>query len=299
RLLSDVYIHNEYFEQVLEFKGDFFCTEHRTGFVSRENFSQHYVDLFTGRRDNKNLFEFIQCVADLTVSININVYQEERYKYVYCKPSFGLLGLERSTDIFGSGIVYRIDRSCQNINVNFREFPAMKNVCADIYIATAAHLVPDQLAYSIAECVFFFDSSSDGASPSYVHKVVEYNAKDNWCLLRLRTYNMQLIERLENVMEKFDALRVKIYNEYKGSRDDERLMFSVSHPYGSDKHISLGRWESLEVKNDIWSTFTYQAPMFPGSAGAYVHMLGYSGRVWHYPHLHRCNKQSGAGYHVQ
>ncbi|XP_055873507.1 uncharacterized protein LOC106077574 isoform X2 [Biomphalaria glabrata] len=301
QLLSDVYIHNEYFEQ-LELREDFFSTAHRNGFVCQENFSQQYVDLFTGRRDNRNLFEFIQSVADLTVSININVYQEERYKYVYCKPSFGLLGLEKSIDIFGSGIVYRIDRSCQNINVQLRRFPAMKNVCADIYIATAAHLVPDQLAYSIADCVFFFDGSSDGASPNYVHNVVEiveYNAKDNWCLLRLRTCNIQLIERLENVMEKFDALRVKIYNEYKGSRDDERLMFSVSHPYGSDKHISLGRWESLEIKNDIWSTFTYQAPMFPGSAGAYVHMLGYSGRVWHYPHLHRCNKQSGAGYHVQ
>uniref|UniRef100_A0A2C9L9C6 Uncharacterized protein n=1 Tax=Biomphalaria glabrata TaxID=6526 RepID=A0A2C9L9C6_BIOGL len=161
----------------------------------------------------------------------------------------------------------------------------------EFFVETAAHVIFNEEEASHTILNFFYDYNG---SPKVVLdkvSIYELSTTRDWCRLKCVTCDINLGSRLEQIWTHFSVIWKIVYRKYRESRDVHKLAFVVSHPHGCSKQISLGCWREMhKVKEDkqrasfYFHKFTYNVSTCPGSSGAPVYCVGYSGGT--YSHVH-------------
>ncbi|KAK6980003.1 hypothetical protein BgiMline_021002 [Biomphalaria glabrata] len=173
-----------------------------------------------------------------------------------------------------------------------------RNSWWEIEVLTATHVVFDEVEASQASCRLFYDSPDSPVTTLDVVGVGFVNVERDWCRLVCTTCDNDLGEVLFRLKKCCNVLWKTVHERYRVSRDVDKLMFMVSHPHGGPKQVSLGQWQDRYlVDSDIhnYNKFTYTTSTCPGSSGATVYCLGYTG-WWLYQLVHSGTLPSGLNY---
>uniref|UniRef100_A0A2C9LEF2 Uncharacterized protein n=1 Tax=Biomphalaria glabrata TaxID=6526 RepID=A0A2C9LEF2_BIOGL len=261
-----------------------------TQFVPVESFSIEHLP--RSHRD-EHLYEVIKYVADLTVRIDVKMTSPGRPEFwpdtKVPYPFYQVRGSEMLR--LGSGRVYEVtkctdvvggdgeavgDRACCCHRCQSSNSPS--KVWWNVEVLTAAHVVFDKLEAGHTSCRLFYDTKD---SPLYILdmvKIEEVSLDRDWCKLNCVTCDTEIIDKLIRTRTHLSDNWRCVYDKFKTSRDEDRLAFMVSHPHGCPKQISIGQWIKKHQFEDDFNKFTYTTCTCPGSSGATVHCVGYSGR---------------------
>ncbi|KAI8780340.1 hypothetical protein BgiBS90_019534, partial [Biomphalaria glabrata] len=274
------------------------------------------VDTFTLKHlpegyQDKDLYEYIKVIADLTVRVCVEMISPDRPKFwpktTRPYPFYNMR--EKRNVTTGSGSVWNVNkfqdgvtqdgvyghtaytkcwcRKCEGSN-------SPSNVWWEFYVYTATHVVFDNIEANHTTLRLFFDR--DGSPKVIVDKVSVVNLYIEYdlCVLNCVTCDKTLGNKLMGMWEHFENVRWKVFNKYSDSRSPHKLTFIVSHPHGYSKQISVGQCKDRQ-EVDGNSKFTYTTCTCPGSSGAYVHCLGYSD-PWTLSELVHSGSKSGLNY---
>ncbi|XP_055866387.1 uncharacterized protein LOC106075185 [Biomphalaria glabrata] len=258
------------------------------------------VDTFTlnhlpeGLQD-KDLYEYIKVIADLTVRVGVEMSSPGRPKF-YPKttrpyPFFNMS--ERRNLRTGSGKVWDVNkfqngvkqdgirqdegyedtdytkcwcRKCEGSN-------SPSNVWWEFNVLTATHVVFDDIEANHTTLRLFYDRHDSPVVSVDKVSVRFVNIEFDWCELYCVTCDETLGNKLMGMCKHYENVWRKVLNKYKASRSKHKLTFIVSHPHGCSKQVSVGQWKDI-LKVDGRSKFTYTTCTCPGSSGAYAHCLG-------------------------
>uniref|UniRef100_A0A2C9KQ21 Peptidase S1 domain-containing protein n=1 Tax=Biomphalaria glabrata TaxID=6526 RepID=A0A2C9KQ21_BIOGL len=246
--------------------------------------------LLSGYRDT-HLYDLIKAVADLTVRISVKMTSERRPQFwPNTTLPYSLSDKKGSKNLrTGSGRVIGLVKnedeqcSCSNCQSLDRARSSWK-----IKLVTAAHVVFDDIEASQTRVRLFFDSDD---SPKVVFdrvNLINVNIERDICRLDYNTCDISLVEKLDHMCKRYTDVRKKVFDKYNATRDEDKLMFIVSHPHGCSKRISIGRWKDKKSILHLGSKnqFTYTTCTCPGSSGASVHCVGYDMSYDKYWYVH-------------
>ncbi|XP_059168146.1 uncharacterized protein LOC131950124 [Physella acuta] len=206
---------------------------------------------------------------------------------------------------YGSGTIVSLVESdhadfiCTCANCKVLKSTDKKSYC--IYVQTANHVVFDSSEACESSFRIGFD---DDASPEVLlHglRVVESDINTGRSLVLYVTHDVELGIKLSETISCLYSLDRQLYLKFKRS-DDVNLAVIVSHPHGSCKRVSFGKWLHKDIRSsprqmNYFIRFIYDTPTGPGSSGGAVLIVG--GSIPHVtkrlipPHLHR--ETSGDG----
>ncbi|KAH9508825.1 hypothetical protein Btru_050148 [Bulinus truncatus] len=292
------------------------------------------VDRFTlnhlpeGHRDN-DLYELIKVTADLTVRVLAKMTSPHRPEFwpgtKVSYPSYSMRGKIKIKK--GSGMVCGI---VEKFTDGVRDIDGGKHrkyyttcwckQCKHSYTAshvwwefdvhTATHVVFDNIEASHTSCRLFFDRKGSPLVKVDQVSVVNVNIKRDVCELKCVTCDKNLADKLNKLWRNYCDVWSKVRDKYRKSRDVDKLNFIVSHPHGCSKQVSVGHWVDIQKVGDRFKQFTYTTCTCPGSSGAPVHCVGYTGDGvgvvgrWFYQLIHSGSidselNHSGAGHICQ
>ncbi|KAK6979017.1 hypothetical protein BgiMline_019967 [Biomphalaria glabrata] len=251
----------------------------------------HQFNLDHLPESHRDLYDLIKAVADLTVRISVKMVSERRPQFwpntelPYC-----LSDKRGSKDLrTGSGSVIGVVKnedeqcSCADCKCLNRVRNSWK-----IKILTATHVVFDDNEASETRVRLFFDSED---SPKVIFdrvNLINVSTDMDICRLDYSTCDDSLVDKLDHMCKRYTDVRKKVFDKYNATRDEDKLMFIVSHPHGCSKRISIGRWNDkksiLHLGNK--NQFTYTTCTCPGSSGASVHCAGYDRTYDKYWYVH-------------
>uniref|UniRef100_A0A2C9LES5 Uncharacterized protein n=1 Tax=Biomphalaria glabrata TaxID=6526 RepID=A0A2C9LES5_BIOGL len=282
------------------------CPGH-TQFIPTERFEKNHLP---EKYRNQDLFDFIKSQADLTVRVEVRKISPDRPDVTpVSKRIFPRADKKGGTNFrLGTGTMRQVFKFLNgNTHKNLgkhsehhthcwctacQRSETPSNVWWEFNVETAAHVVYDDIEARHATLTLFYDS--DSSSKVIIDKVsvIHSDVERDFSVLECVTCDVQLGEKLERVWKSFDRLWVKVYNQYKESSEAERLTFIVSHPHGSTKQISIGRWTEQKLVGQCYNRFVYTTCTCPGSSGAPVHVVG-SNWWWRDQHVHSGTGPSG------
>nr|KAI8748604.1 hypothetical protein BgiMline_018036 [Biomphalaria glabrata] len=249
------------------------------------------VDKFTiqhlpEKHHDKGLVQLIKNTADLTVRVDVKVTSSCRPKYWPNKTKpYPFFHKVKTTNLrLGSGIIWNVHmvqdetaacwcKQCQQSN-------SPKHVWWEFYVDTATHVVFDDEEAKHTSLKLFYDREGSPEVTVDTVRVDKVDIEYDVCMLKGVTCNRRLGRKLVHIGNDFSESWQKVCDEYRASRDVEKLVYIVSHPHGCPKQVSIGRWKKKYVTkdkdgNDLYQ-FTYTTCTCPGSSGANVQCVGYS-----------------------
>ncbi|KAK6979938.1 hypothetical protein BgiMline_020935 [Biomphalaria glabrata] len=288
------------------------------------------VDTFTiqnlpeGHR-NYLLYKYIKAIAELTVRVSVQKVSPNRPE-VWPKTNDPYPFYNNKTRLLrtGSGMVGYVKKSTSNVGyvkkftsnglkkenrqkTKYSKCWCKKCECSEspsgvwweFDTVTAAHVVFDEIEANHTSLRLFYDTADSSLFLIDKVIVVDVNVEYDRCILKCVTCDQRLGEDLEKNWKHYanDVWR-KVKSNYYKSRDVDKLTFIVSHPHGCSKQVSIGHWKDKVKVDEYRNKFTYTTCTCPGTSGAIVQCVGYSG-VW-YELVHSGFKSeynySGAGY---
>ncbi|KAK6964368.1 hypothetical protein BgiMline_031591 [Biomphalaria glabrata] len=238
-----------------------------------------------------DLFDLIQCIAELTVRITVKFCSAKRRKFWMGTeaeyPGYKDRGNE--SRLIGSG------RICDVVKVENDE---MKCPCKDckgansekrdvwnIHVFTATHVVYDSEEAVKSEVKIFYKKSDKKEQMFHGVKTIWSNALGDLCVLSCVTCDKTLATQLLQTIKQFNILwsriRVNYKNdkklEYRQRKYKDRIVVIVSHPHGGDKSVSFDKLETRVGKRiylDRGWHLNYKASTCTGSSGAPVYLYG-------------------------
>ncbi|KAK6980001.1 hypothetical protein BgiMline_020999 [Biomphalaria glabrata] len=292
---------------------EFYCCEKNPGhpdFIPIKTFSIEHIPQ---RHQDRDLYDFITSIADMTVRVDVKLTSQNRpmfwprtdVKYPFYEMKDINAGKNRR---LGSGRVSLVTKYVDGYDADGYKNLMSFNVCPchtcresvnastvwwDIEILTATHVVFDDLEAAQTTCRLFYDDKDcpvvtiDGVCVGF------QNIERDWCRLVCVTCNKELGDKLSQMKKRCNTLWKVVHPKYYDSKKDEhKLMFIVSHPHGRPKYVSIGQWEDrIHLKNFIFNgnQFSYKTSTCPGSSGATVYCLGYTG-WWLFQLVHSGSK---------
>lgn len=294
------------------------CTKNpkHENFIPVDTFSlEHLPD---DCRDEE-LYDCVKILADLTVRILVRVTSPNRPDvWPGTNTPYPLHDLRGSNELkTGTGRLWMVSTFTQEQEErrasSITSCPCSKcrhssnpsKIWGEFYVVTATHVVFDETEAKETSCRLFYNGETcprviiDGFD-AYFDKALEYDR----CWLRCATCDLELVQVVQEKIKSFDTLWEKLQEKFEPSRDEHKLAIVVSHPHGCSKQISVGQWvDKYNVAGDYKeSKFTYTTCTCPGSSGAMVYFLGYSGgKYWLHLHFGGLNAElnhSGVGFDV-
>ncbi|KAK0048738.1 hypothetical protein Bpfe_021847, partial [Biomphalaria pfeifferi] len=245
------------------------------------------------RYQHVEMWNLIQSLVDITVKLEVSGMSEERKKFKTNKQSLEMVlnqtqvkGVSKNVDdesnssntmsvfaandvAFGSGkvddVFIRTDRDgpCP--------CPKQCPECGEIRVFTSAQLMYDDDDAKHFLCTFFYDDDEQVDQLKYARgdRIVLRDLEKDLCMFICVTCDVELIRKLEGMLDKFEQSWEDAFDRYAGSLKwrNERLTVIVSHPYGLKKHIALGKTSEV---GDSERGIHYDTPTCEGSVGAYV-----------------------------
>ncbi|KAH9502379.1 hypothetical protein Btru_075526 [Bulinus truncatus] len=246
------------------------------------------------------VFQCIKSIVELTVQINVHSTSLNRPDHwpdsSYSYPYYNMRGSTETR--YGSGMVYSVtlhtddNDKCPCQKCFMSKEPSKFWGIMDIM--TATHVVFDVEEAKKSHCRFFFDDVNSEEIIVNGFRLVTADVNKNWCLLRCITCDDNILKRVNREMLKFDSFLQNCNDNLR--TECNSYGFIVSHPHGGPKQVSFGKMETRKILDQTWSQLTYTMSTCPGSSGAYVYIVGESGKVWHYPHVHSGAFSSGLNY---
>ncbi|XP_055860976.1 uncharacterized protein LOC129921846 [Biomphalaria glabrata] len=256
------------------------------------------------------LYKLIKASADMTVRVSVTMTSPDRPQFwAGTTQPYPFCNLKNEPQLrTGSGRIWNVNKMkdgevqdgyyhssytkcwCQKC----QDSDCPSNVWWEFSVHTACHVVFDVTEASHTKLRLFFDSD---ASPLVIVDKFEflYSSKDyDICALNCVTCDKALGEKLMKIYKCHLDIWEEILFNPSYSRDKHKMAFIVSHPHGCPKQISIGQWKDKILIHDR-TKFTYSTTTCPGSSGATVHCVGYSGTAWRSEFVHSGTK-SGLNY---
>ncbi|KAH9500376.1 hypothetical protein Btru_071656 [Bulinus truncatus] len=238
----------------------------------------------------ESLLEFIQVVSSLTVQINCEKTSPSRVSQRWPDtnipyPTFASENPTVSNSRSGSGRIWSVIKYTDGIDGYNSENQKLTHCpCAScnhspsstwgvIKMSTSASLVFNEDEAKSTKCRFSLDGKKyeltgfTNCSPKL---------KTDFCSLVVCNCDIELVDKLRALLERFKQLFSKIYKETPFIKTLHRFVFIVSYPHGDKRMVSLGRLLRIEKVIGVGSRLVYTAPTCPGSVGAPVTAIGYS-----------------------
>ncbi|XP_059159429.1 uncharacterized protein LOC131943362 [Physella acuta] len=239
------------------------------------------------------VYLLIQWLIRLTVMITVGFVSEKRPDFYpgteQAYPASGKKG--KSVNMKGSGKVCKVtkfsekdNRTCECRSCKNSTEP--KKIWGVINIFTATHVVHDDSEVKSSVCTFDFDREGSVVVELQAEALVRASAEKDWCRLSCVTHDVEMLQKLEHALEKFDECCQKVQDIFQPITDEDNLTVIVSHPHGIPKRVSIGEWK-VKVRDERCGdhTYSYTTPTCGGSSGAYVYILG--GGKQSYDYLHK------------
>ncbi|XP_055897846.1 uncharacterized protein LOC106063268 isoform X2 [Biomphalaria glabrata] len=284
------------------------CTKNpgHAKFITLDTFTVNHLP--AGYHDNI-LYDYINCIADLTVRVTTKMTSSSRPKF-WPETTQPYPFNNSSTTNFrtGSGIVRSVNKykdgliqggylgashstKCWCIKCQRSDSPS--NVWWEFNVYTATHVVFDEYEASHTSLRLFYDRDDSPVVIVDKISVVYVNIKHDKCMLKCVTCDINVGDKLIGMRETYLDAWKQVLGKYSVLRDTHKLTIIVSHPHGRSKKVSVGHWKDkivLEEDGDI--KFSYTTSTCPGSSGASVHCVGYSRWMW-FELVHRGSLSSG------
>ncbi|XP_055897498.1 uncharacterized protein LOC129928227 isoform X2 [Biomphalaria glabrata] len=233
-----------------------------------------------GHRDT-DLYELMKAAADLTVKISVATTSPKRPEFWPCTnvPYPFHKSKEKPHLRTGSGMINKVmtglEAICPCDNCKHSNKP--NTDWWTIRVGTAANVVYNDHEAKYATLRLFYDTEeSQDVSVTCARNIQLYkNVDADYCWFNCVTCDTELANKLEKMIQRYEALLKEITAKYRQTRDIHKLMFLVSHPHGCCKRISIGQWDEKSIVRKKNKTFTYSTYTCPGSSGAWVYCLGY------------------------
>ncbi|KAI8747824.1 hypothetical protein BgiBS90_033013 [Biomphalaria glabrata] len=213
------------------------------------------------------LYEYVKAVAELTVRLEVTVTSPHRPEFYPGTqvpfPFYDLRGKKTmrygsgqinvfkyengngcdcrgsALDIFGD-IYKKICKTCPCKKCQSSEVPS--TIWWEIVVHTAAHVVFDDVeASENTNCKLFYDEQDSDVFIIDDLRVSEINLMEDVCLLQYSTCDESIGKKLFQKNEHLWNVWMMSLALYT-TRADDKLCFIVSHPHGSTKQVSFGRW---------------------------------------------------------
>ncbi|KAK6980328.1 hypothetical protein BgiMline_021337 [Biomphalaria glabrata] len=253
-------------------------------FIPVDSFELEHLP--SGHRD-PNVYQLIGLVARLTVKV----------KSVACSKFREILFPGRQVVsgniLTGSGRVYYVTKYVKGFDDNVKH-PSGYTSCHcrrclgtaspsdtwwEIAVITAAHVVCDYTEVEKTECCFFYDNEESEVKTVDTVSILHVNAEEDKCILNCITCDDDLGNTVNQSVDDILPHWNRLHTQYKESNALKDFSFMVSHPHGGCKRVTLGKClEKVQLPECAFGCyFSYTTPTCPGSSGAIVYLLGYSG----------------------
>ncbi|XP_055896700.1 uncharacterized protein LOC106068248 isoform X2 [Biomphalaria glabrata] len=245
--------------------------------------------------NDKDLYNLIKAVADLTVRVNVTMTSPHRPKFwPNTKIPYSLYNMRGSQQLrTGNGMVQNVNKilakTCPCLKCQLSDNP--KQYYWSVGFGTIASLVFDNIEASHTTCRFFYDTEYSpeivlNVDDKNVYKSVENDLSFFYC----STCDEAFVDKLEKSLKQFLHLQQIVKTKYKKTLTENKLMFLVSHPHGCSKRICFGQWRDKYTTFFLTTRYTYLTSICSGCSGAPVYFLG-DKRYYHSGSLN-----SGLGY---
>ncbi|KAI8779257.1 hypothetical protein BgiBS90_020239 [Biomphalaria glabrata] len=274
-------------------------------FIPLDNFS---LELLPKAHQCHELFKLISAVASLTVRVDVRMVSPNRPQFwPYSEVTYPFYDMRGKTNLrFGSAKVRSVTKVVRTYNgeSNLRcpcqrcqgsESPS--DVWWEIEVISASHVVFDDIEASYTSLRLFYDNQHSQYLTLNKVNMDSSSLPNDWCRLVSVTCDSGLVNQLTASLELYFEQWKKVHEKYQRSRDKDKLTFVVSHPHGCPKQISIGKWTGKykESMKKYLNKFTYNASTCPGSSGAPVHCVGYTG-WWFCQQVHSGTLNTGLNY---
>uniref|UniRef100_A0A2C9M4U9 Uncharacterized protein n=1 Tax=Biomphalaria glabrata TaxID=6526 RepID=A0A2C9M4U9_BIOGL len=231
----------------------------------------------------KETFDFIKVCSDLTVRVyvptispNRPIYQPgTQVKYSACEDR------GKNNPYTGTGIitdVFRVEsygKVCHCPNCISSE--TCKQICAEIWVDTAVHVVFDDFEAKNTSCRLFFENEKSPLHVIQGQNVIDSDVRRDCCTLICSTCDKNLVSDLKDKLVVARKLKRCIYNLVDKPLPGEKMFVIISHPHGTPKHISVGSLVDKYEHENVFTQQFYNTPTCPGTSGAPVLIFGYKG----------------------
>ncbi|XP_059149789.1 uncharacterized protein LOC131936740 [Physella acuta] len=256
---------------------------------------------FPSRYRKKVMFALTKALADLTVRIAVKLTSPDRPEFVRgtkdpypCYNTRGQIPLRTGTGRVVGVIKYTEGkgyRTCPCPECDHSDTPS--KVWWKVGVVTARHVVFDESEARQSSCRLWFDDDKSPVVKIYGWEVDLSNTEGDKCWLSCVTHDVDVADKLKEMVRRYQGLCDKVEDKYKSRRDVDKLTIIVSHPHGCCKQVSVGHWVDRQVVEDgRWTRYTYTTSTCPGSSGAMVYILGWG---WS-RHPHSGAKSGGLNY---
>ncbi|CAL1531156.1 unnamed protein product [Lymnaea stagnalis] len=169
----------------------------------------------------------------------------------------------------------------------------------NVFILTASTVVYDDSEAEKSSFDLFYDSHSSQFTTLQGRRISEIDLSEGWCVVECVTCDLSLLDRLILMTNKCKEQMIKVNMKYNTPEHQRTFTCIVSHPHGFPKHVTFGYWKDrVSVSKDRYNLHTryqYTTRTCPGSAGAFVYIIGVSDISQKAYHVHisfqaeRCN----------
>ncbi|XP_059146778.1 uncharacterized protein LOC131934710 [Physella acuta] len=252
--------------------------------------------------DDDLMSETIKTLAALTVQVKTKFTSLERPEFYpgtqVPYPCYKDRG--RHVMRLGTGRVWDVekytesDKTCRCAKCQVSATPS--KVWGEVCVVTATHVVFDDSEAKQTICVLGFVDNKSPVVSLDGWEVDKADIERDWCELSYVTCDLELVDELNKMCERFDDLCREVKDKYLRFDDVDKLAVIVSHPHGCPKQVSVGQWthkrERYDEDDDIpWTRYWYTTCTCPGSSGATVYRLGDD--RWSYDHPHSGSNSEG------
>ncbi|XP_059153072.1 uncharacterized protein LOC131938864 [Physella acuta] len=246
----------------------------------------------SGYHDN-DVYDLTKALADLTVRIAVKLTSPKRPEFIPgTKDPYPCYNTRGHNSLHtGTGRVRWVTKYTEG-KLDYRTCPCPKcdhsdtpsKVWWEVNVFTAKHVVFDDREARQSSCRLWFDDDKSPVGNIYVWKVDCSNTERDWCVLFCVSHDVDVVDKLKEMVRRYDDLCDKVKDKYKSRRDVDKLTIIVSHPHGCSKQVSVGHWVDRQGvrEHGEMTRYTYTTCTCPGSSGATVYRLGW-GRFYH-PH---------------
>ncbi|XP_059159739.1 uncharacterized protein LOC131943563 isoform X4 [Physella acuta] len=263
------------------------------GFIPLKDFNANCLP--SRYHDDDLMSETIKTLAALTVQVKTKFTSLERPEFYpgtqVPYPCYN----DRGSHVMrlGTGRVWSVDKytesdrwgTCRCAKCQVSATPS--KVWGKVSVLTATLVVFDDSEARQTRCVLGFD---DNKSP-----VVSLDGWEVWgvadiekdsCMLSYVTCDIELVDELYNMCERFIYLCKEVRDKYKyrGFFGVDKLTVILSHPHGCPKQVSVGQLTHKREKDGGYTRYWYTTCTCPGSSGATVYRLRHDRWMYNHPH---------------
>lgn len=240
-----------------------------TGYFEVKRFSK--INLPHGYQE-EIFYYYIQSLITLTGKIKTNYTSPDRSQFY---PTTG--GPIKAS---GTGTIASVSEIKDNDACPCPECKRsviQKKIFYLIFVRTTKHMIFNDKEAQQSCFQIMFDEETSPEVNLYGLRLIESEINDERSLVMYVTHDLQIGSTLASTLRQLYTLDKKIVAKHERSYD-HKLAVIISHPHGSYKRVSIGKWLKRKFvfssQDHVYTQYTYNTATCQGCAGAPVSILG-------------------------